>query len=113
MHASRFSSKVRAILAETPTVQSVEIPELGAWLCDEESRAFAYEKSWEEANSDPWLILHTSGTTGQTSFPRASSRYRMLIVVSRLTATHCVYELDDDNVRCCRAHARCGSRDDE
>lgn len=56
------------MLAETPSVRSLEVPELGAWLCTEESRVFAYEKDWEEANSHPWLILHTSGTAGQTSF---------------------------------------------
>jgi len=49
----------------------VEVPELGAWLCNEESRAFTYEKDWEEASSRPWLILHTSGTTGQMLLSRA------------------------------------------
>ena len=65
MHASSFSSRIYGVLAETPTVRSLEIPELGAWLCDKESRPFAYEKDWKDASLDPWLILHTSGTTGQ------------------------------------------------
>jgi len=46
-------------------------------------------------------------------FPENQVGFVMLIVVSRLTTPNCVYELDDDNLRCCRAHARCGSRDDE
>ena len=27
--------------------------------------AFSYPKSWEEGKDDPWLVFHTSGTTGE------------------------------------------------
>jgi len=46
-------------------------------------------------------------------FPEHWVGSMMLNVLSRLTTSDCVYELDDDHLRCCRAHARCGSRNDE
>ncbi|KAL8898242.1 MAG: hypothetical protein Q9207_006806 [Kuettlingeria erythrocarpa] len=39
-------------------------PELQDLLQDDTSPSYAYTKSWDEAKNDPWIIFHTSGTTG-------------------------------------------------
>lgn len=40
------------------------VPELDEVLDSEPVQHYAFETSFEEAKDDPWLILHTSGSTG-------------------------------------------------
>ncbi|KAL9053698.1 MAG: hypothetical protein Q9206_003833 [Seirophora lacunosa] len=42
----------------------IPAPELHHLLREDIAPSYAYTKSWEEAMKDPWIIFHTSGTTG-------------------------------------------------
>ncbi|KAL9098558.1 MAG: hypothetical protein Q9187_009637, partial [Circinaria calcarea] len=64
LHAAASGLLVNQVVEKTSEIRSIEIPETSAWLRDEKARSFPYNKSWEEGRSDPWLIFHTSGTTG-------------------------------------------------
>ncbi|KAF1973116.1 putative AMP-binding enzyme [Bimuria novae-zelandiae CBS 107.79] len=44
--------------------RSLQVPELEQLFGEHTSPLFPYEKSWNQAKDDPWLIFHTSGTTG-------------------------------------------------
>ncbi|KUI55865.1 Acyl-CoA synthetase family member 2, mitochondrial [Cytospora mali] len=55
---------VNDILSARPMKHAV-IPALDDLLESEEVPHYPYEKTYEEAKNDPYLILHTSGTTGQ------------------------------------------------
>ncbi|RYP77415.1 hypothetical protein DL771_001210 [Monosporascus sp. 5C6A] len=61
---SAVGVRVDDILAERP-MSHATVPDLDE-LLDSEDRAppFPYTKTYEEAAQDPYLILHTSGTTG-------------------------------------------------
>ena len=50
--------------AEGTTTQSLQVPELSQLLWQDIQVPFQYNKVWSEAKDDPWLIFHTSGTTG-------------------------------------------------
>ncbi|KAL9090375.1 MAG: hypothetical protein Q9159_002002 [Coniocarpon cinnabarinum] len=45
-------------------MRDVVVPELDAWLAGGPVQPFPYIQSWDEAESDPCLIFHSSGTTG-------------------------------------------------
>ena len=47
------------------SMDSFDFPELDQFLKDDEATQFFYKKSWEEGKDDPWLVFHTSGTTGK------------------------------------------------
>lgn len=51
------------ILAARP-MKHVVIPELEDLLDQTKAPYYPYEKTYEEAKSDPYVVLHTSGTTG-------------------------------------------------
>lgn len=51
------------ILAARP-MKHVVIPELDVLLDKEKAAHYPYEKTFDEAKNDPYVILHTSGTTG-------------------------------------------------
>lgn len=64
---------VKDILASRPMNHTV-IPELEVLLQPGHVPHYPYEKTFEEAEHDPYLILHTSGTTGHpVSRPSRSS----------------------------------------
>lgn len=64
---------VKDILSSRQMTHTV-IPELEALLESGPVPHYPYEKTFEEAEHDPYLILHTSGTTGQpVSGPSSSS----------------------------------------
>ncbi|KAL8668541.1 MAG: hypothetical protein Q9168_006833 [Polycauliona sp. 1 TL-2023] len=42
----------------------ITAPELQDLLHEDDAPSYAYTKSWEGAKHDPWVIFHTSGTTG-------------------------------------------------
>lgn len=69
-----MASHVDAILQGAPGIRTVTGPELEELFQETEAEPHVYKKSWEEAKDDPWLIFHTSGTTGQTITPRALCR---------------------------------------
>lgn len=56
---------VHDIINEYPSLKHVEIPELHDLLDTAERPChYPYRKTFEEAKYDPYLVLHTSGTTG-------------------------------------------------
>ncbi|KAI9686662.1 MAG: hypothetical protein M1820_010602 [Bogoriella megaspora] len=64
LYAASLGPLVKSIVSNEPNVQAVGIPDVEHWLWSEDSQLFPYTKSWAEGQSDPWLIIHTSGTTG-------------------------------------------------
>jgi acyl-coenzyme A synthetase/AMP-(fatty) acid ligase len=51
---------------------TLAVPEADHFLDDTPVPYYAYEKTFEEARRDPFLILHTSGTTGMGAFSISS-----------------------------------------
>ena len=51
------------VLSEGP-IKHVTVPELEEWLDSEDARPFPFEKSFEEARFETFVISHTSGSTG-------------------------------------------------
>lgn len=47
-----------------PNIQFVQAPKLDKLLNEAPADPVEYQKSWENGKHDPWLIFHTSGTTG-------------------------------------------------
>lgn len=60
-----MKEKIQSAIGADSNVPQRAVPELSEWLFAGEARTYPYGKTWEEACSDPWLIFHTSGTTGQ------------------------------------------------
>ncbi|KAK2736771.1 hypothetical protein FQN57_000543 [Myotisia sp. PD_48] len=54
------------IIKQHGDVRQLPIPTVD-WLLTNQSRPFPYTKTYEEAKSDPFVVLHTSGSTG---FPK-------------------------------------------
>jgi acyl-coenzyme A synthetase/AMP-(fatty) acid ligase len=55
---------VTAILQGTSHIQTIEVPDIAQFFREDEAEAVNYSKTWEEGKDDPWLVYHTSGTTG-------------------------------------------------
>lgn len=49
------------------------VPEIDEFMKETEAPIYTYTKAWEEGKDDPWLVFHTSGTTG-SSFLRVPSK---------------------------------------
>jgi hypothetical protein len=62
-----MADPVGAILQKAPSVQAVTGPELDELFGKTEAKLYVYRKTWEEGKGDPWLVFHTSGTTGNYS----------------------------------------------
>lgn len=45
-------------------MQAVEVGEMAKWFPEKEVPLFPYDKTYEEAEWDPVVVLHTSGSTG-------------------------------------------------
>ena len=58
---------VDEIVSHHPSVRTVTAPELHELLRDSPAQPGVYQKPWDDAKDDPWLVFHTSGTTGQSS----------------------------------------------
>ncbi|KAJ0123869.1 nonribosomal peptide synthetase [Diaporthe amygdali] len=61
--ASSHKETVKPWLAERD-MQAVEVSDLDAWFPEKEVPHFPYTKTFDEAEWDPFLVLHTSGSTG-------------------------------------------------
>ncbi|KAF2179124.1 putative AMP-binding enzyme [Zopfia rhizophila CBS 207.26] len=66
IHAAPFRSNVETVLSNMQgnKVHALQVPELSDWLREGPSPHLQYRKTWDEARTDPWMIFHTSGTTG-------------------------------------------------
>ncbi|KAK2045229.1 thioester reductase domain-containing protein [Colletotrichum somersetense] len=61
--ASSFTDVVQPLLEERP-MDAVVVASPDDWLSDEEVPHVPYDKTFEEAQRDPVVVLHTSGSTG-------------------------------------------------
>lgn len=63
-HTAQDNDNVKELLQPSLQIQSVMVPDLDTWLNALPITTYPYSKSWQEGQDDPWLIFHTSGTTG-------------------------------------------------
>lgn len=47
-----------------PDTQSIPVPEVEVWLDADPIAPYTSSKACDNAKNNPWLIFHTSGTTG-------------------------------------------------
>ena len=67
--ARNFIAKAISMLDDTDVYHDV-VPELAELLDPTPSAPFPYEVTFEEVRRDPFMILHTSGSTGRQNFTR-------------------------------------------
>ena len=65
--ADEFASRFETWRRQRSDLESVTFPSLNHWLAEAPTRRYHYEapSTAQEALKTPWLIMHTSGTTGQ------------------------------------------------
>jgi acyl-coenzyme A synthetase/AMP-(fatty) acid ligase len=69
-----MADHVTATLHGTSHIQAIEVPGIEEFFREEEAETITYSKTWDEGKDDPWLVYHTSGTTGMfssTGLPRS------------------------------------------
>ncbi|KAF4981578.1 hypothetical protein FZEAL_2644 [Fusarium zealandicum] len=59
-----FPMPIVGQLVQAIQMNVVEIPGLHHWLEGEQPEPYPYNKTFEEAKSEPFVVLHTSGSTG-------------------------------------------------
>ncbi|BCS13310.1 AMP-binding enzyme [Aspergillus luchuensis] len=64
LRPSSMEAPVAEILKAAPHVQTVTVPDIEAFMQEAEAEPVNYSKTFEEGKADPWLVFHTSGTTG-------------------------------------------------
>lgn len=64
LRAEEMAESVAEILKDTSHIQPITLPSLGHFLNETEAIPVNYPKAWAEGKDDPWLVFHTSGTTG-------------------------------------------------
>jgi acyl-coenzyme A synthetase/AMP-(fatty) acid ligase len=65
--AQSFMARVPSMLGGDSTVVPVVVPELGKLLDSTQVEPFPYNVTFDVAKDDPFMILHTSGSTGECS----------------------------------------------
>ncbi|KAH8726600.1 AMP-binding enzyme [Phaeosphaeriaceae sp. PMI808] len=81
LHTAQENDQVKVMLQGSPHIQPMVVPDLDAWLNAPPTAPYPYPKSWPEGKDDPWLIFHTSGTTG---FPK------LISYTNRMMTSFCV-----------------------
>lgn len=66
MRPDNMAGVVDEVIQLQPNTKSFVAPELQDLSQDAIARPTKYQKSWEEGKNDPWLVFHTSGTTGES-----------------------------------------------
>lgn len=64
LRPASMADPVGAILRDAPHVQTITVPEPDEFSLEAEAVPVNYSKTWDEGKDDPWLVFHTSGTTG-------------------------------------------------
>ncbi|KAF2705779.1 putative AMP-binding enzyme [Pleomassaria siparia CBS 279.74] len=66
LHGEQNAAVVHQVLSKSSGIEApaLQVPPLSDWLFNEHLASFHFEKSPDDAKNDPWLIFHTSGTTG-------------------------------------------------
>lgn len=67
LRPASLADQVGVLLKGTPHIQAITVPEIGHFMQETEATRFTYPKTWEDGKDDPWLVFHTSGTTGELS----------------------------------------------
>ncbi|KAL2789358.1 hypothetical protein BJX66DRAFT_339351 [Aspergillus keveii] len=67
---------VTAILQGTSHIQTIEVPDIAQFFREDKAETVNYSKTWKEGKDDPWLVYHTSGTTGNPK-PVTYTHYMM------------------------------------
>lgn len=55
---------VSKVVEKKPDIRVFDVPSLETFLQDMPAPPCVYPKTWAEGSEDPWLVFHTSGTTG-------------------------------------------------
>ena len=63
MTPKQMSDATRGVL-DHRAMRKFILPDLDFFLKDESVQPYAYTKTWEEARKDPYVVMHSSGTTG-------------------------------------------------
>lgn len=66
LRPEEMATAVAGVLEGNPNVQAITVPPLDQFFNEKEASPINYSKSWAEGKDDPWLVFHTSGTTGTT-----------------------------------------------
>ncbi|KAF1956867.1 putative AMP-binding enzyme [Byssothecium circinans] len=66
LHGEQNTGVVHQVLSDSSAIyaSALQVPPLSDWLFNEHSAGFQFTKLPDEAKDDPWLVFHTSGTTG-------------------------------------------------
>ncbi|OQE20888.1 hypothetical protein PENFLA_c015G05828 [Penicillium flavigenum] len=85
LRPSSLETHVGVALKEAPHIQAITVPEIDEFMKETEAPIYTYPKSWEEGKDDPWLVFHTSGTTG---YPKPLTyTHEMMGVADMVAAT--------------------------
>lgn len=60
-----MTKSIKGLLGEPDIISRITVPELHQWMSVNVAQVYVYQKSWEEAKYIPWIIYHSSGTTGK------------------------------------------------
>lgn len=82
LHTSQDSEQVKPLIQANPNIKSVLVPEVEVWLDADPVAPYPSPKSWNDAKDDPWLIFHTSGTTG---LPKLITYTQQMMTTFRIT----------------------------
>ncbi|CAJ2508788.1 Uu.00g138140.m01.CDS01 [Anthostomella pinea] len=63
LRSHRDNALVNQILDKRP-METLDVPGLEELMDPRPVAAYPYEKTWDEAHQDPFVVLHTSGSTG-------------------------------------------------
>ena len=69
LRAASMAEVIDRIVHSEPAIRTVTAPEPEELMRDTPATPILYEKSWKEGKTDPWLVFHTSGTTGTRPYP--------------------------------------------
>lgn len=78
LHAEELAPLIKPLRELDPLVVFDTVP-LFQVMFDSKTEYYPYEKSFEEARSDPIVVLHSSGSTGETPTGHSSQGYSIVI----------------------------------
>ncbi|KAK3172369.1 hypothetical protein OEA41_005690 [Lepraria neglecta] len=64
--AASNRADVELLVKGRSSMRVIDTPDDCGWLIAQDAKHYPYTKTWEEAKNDPWIIFHTSGTTGKS-----------------------------------------------
>lgn len=61
-----MATMVDGVVQLKSNIRALVAPDLDELLQETPSEPVAYTKPWDDGKDDPWLVFHTSGTTGMS-----------------------------------------------